>query len=77
MAALHLLAALAAIGGVWGGAGIIALGMYGFVATLQPDAQAKGLRSSSIAFELSLVTEPSEEAAERESEDGAALIMTD
>lgn len=26
-------------GGVWIGAGVIALGLYGFVATLQPDAQ--------------------------------------
>ncbi|MFI9310017.1 YnfA family protein [Streptomyces triculaminicus] len=50
--ALFLLAALLEIGGawlvwqgvrehrgwVWAGAGIIALGAYGFVATLQPDA---------------------------------------
>ena len=50
--ALFLLAALAEIGGawlvwqgvreqrgpVWIGAGIVALGAYGFVATLQPDA---------------------------------------
>ena len=50
--ALFVLAALAEIGGawliwqgvrehrglVWIGAGIIALGLYGFVATLQPDA---------------------------------------
>jgi small multidrug resistance family-3 protein len=50
---LFLLAALAEIGGAWlvwqsvrehrglvfAGAGIIALGAYGFVATLQPDAQ--------------------------------------
>jgi small multidrug resistance family-3 protein len=50
--ALFLLAALAEIGGawlvcqgvreqrglVWIGAGIVALGVYGFVATLQPDA---------------------------------------
>lgn len=50
--ALFLLAALAEIGGawlvwqgvredrgwVWIGAGVIALGLYGFVATLQPDA---------------------------------------
>jgi small multidrug resistance family-3 protein len=50
--ALFLLAALAEIGGarlvwqgvqehrgcLWVGAGIIALGLYGFVATLQPDA---------------------------------------
>jgi small multidrug resistance family-3 protein len=50
--ALFLLAALAEIGGawlvwqgvreqrglVWVGAGIVALGAYGFVATLQPDA---------------------------------------
>ncbi|MGD9957651.1 MAG: YnfA family protein [Candidatus Nanopelagicales bacterium] len=49
---LFLLAALAEIGGawlvwqgvreergwVWVGAGVIALGLYGFVATLQPDA---------------------------------------
>lgn len=26
-------------GWVWAGAGVIALGLYGFVATLQPDAQ--------------------------------------
>jgi small multidrug resistance family-3 protein len=51
--ALFLLAALAEIGGawlvwqgvreqrglVWVGAGVLALGVYGFVATLQPDAQ--------------------------------------
>ncbi len=51
--ALFLLAALAEIGGawlvwqgvreqrglVWVGAGVLALGAYGFVATLQPDAQ--------------------------------------
>ena len=51
--ALFLLAALAEIGGawlvwqgvreqrglVWAGAGVLALGAYGFVATLQPDAQ--------------------------------------
>ena len=50
--ALFVLAALAEIGGawliwqgvrehrglVWIGAGVIALGLYGFVATLQPDA---------------------------------------
>ncbi|MFF5080010.1 YnfA family protein [Actinoplanes sp. NPDC000266] len=50
--ALFLLAALAEIGGAWlvwqgvrehrgllfAGAGVIALGAYGFVATLQPDA---------------------------------------
>ena len=50
--ALFLLAAVAEIGGawliwqgvreerglVWIGAGVIALGLYGFVATLQPDA---------------------------------------
>ena len=50
--ALFLLAALAEIGGawlvwqgvreqrglVWAGAGVLALGAYGFVATLQPDA---------------------------------------
>ena len=48
--ALFLLAALAEIGGawlvwqgvrssaVWVGAGVLALGAYGFVATLQPDA---------------------------------------
>ena len=50
--ALFVLAALAEIGGawlvwqgvredrgwVWVGAGVIALGLYGFVATLQPDA---------------------------------------
>jgi small multidrug resistance family-3 protein len=49
---LFLLAALAEIGGawlvwqgvreqrglLWAGAGVVALGMYGFVATLQPDA---------------------------------------
>jgi small multidrug resistance family-3 protein len=49
---LFLLAALAEIGGawlvwqgvreergwIWVGAGVIALGLYGFVATLQPDA---------------------------------------
>ena len=51
--ALFVLAALAEIGGawlvwqgvreqrglVWVGAGVLALGAYGFVATLQPDAQ--------------------------------------
>lgn len=51
--ALFVLAAIAEIGGawlvwqgvreqrglVWAGAGVIALGLYGFVATLQPDAQ--------------------------------------
>lgn len=51
--ALFLLAAVAEIGGawlvwqgvrehrglLWAGAGVIALGLYGFVATLQPDAQ--------------------------------------
>lgn len=51
--ALFLLAAVAEIGGAWLvwqgvrehrgwawiGAGVIALGLYGFVATLQPDAQ--------------------------------------
>jgi len=50
---LFVLAALAEIGGawlvwqgvrehrgwVWIGAGVVALGLYGFVATLQPDAQ--------------------------------------
>ena len=50
--ALFLLAALAEIGGawlvwqgvrehrglLWVGAGVVALGLYGFVATLQPDA---------------------------------------
>ncbi|HET8987022.1 MAG TPA: YnfA family protein [Humibacillus sp.] len=50
--ALFVLAALAEIGGawliwqgvrehrgwVWAGAGVVALGLYGFVATLQPDA---------------------------------------
>lgn len=50
---LFILAAIAEIGGawliwqgvrehrgwVWMGAGIVALGVYGFVATLQPDAQ--------------------------------------
>jgi small multidrug resistance family-3 protein len=50
---LFLLAALAEIGGawlvwqgvresrgwLWIGAGVVALGLYGFVATLQPDAQ--------------------------------------
>ena len=50
--ALFLLAAVAEIGGawlvwqgvreqrglVWAGAGVVALGVYGFVATLQPDA---------------------------------------
>ena len=49
---LFVLAALAEIGGawliwqgvreqrgwVWAGAGVVALGLYGFVATLQPDA---------------------------------------
>jgi len=49
---LFVLAALAEIGGAWlvwqgvrehrglgwGGAGVVALGVYGFVATLQPDA---------------------------------------
>ena len=49
---LFLLAALAEIGGawlvwqgvrehrglLWAGAGVVALGLYGFVATLQPDA---------------------------------------
>lgn len=52
-AALFLLAALLEIGGawliwqgvrghrgwVWAGAGVVALGCYGFVATLQPDAE--------------------------------------
>lgn len=51
--ALFVLAAIAEIGGawlvwqgvrehrglLWAGAGVIALGLYGFVATLQPDAQ--------------------------------------
>ncbi|UVO12026.1 YnfA family protein [Mycobacterium sp. SVM_VP21] len=51
--ALFVLAAVAEIGGawlvwqgvrehrglLWAGAGVIALGLYGFVATLQPDAQ--------------------------------------
>lgn len=51
--ALFVLAAVAEIGGawlvwqgvrehrglLWAGAGVIALGVYGFVATLQPDAQ--------------------------------------
>lgn len=51
--ALFVLAAVAEIGGawlvwqgvreqrglLWVGAGVIALGLYGFVATLQPDAQ--------------------------------------
>ncbi len=51
--ALFVLAAIAEIGGAWlvwqgvrehrglfwAGAGVIALGLYGFVATLQPDAQ--------------------------------------
>ncbi|WP_024443082.1 YnfA family protein [Mycobacterium sp. UM_WGJ] len=51
--ALFVLAAVAEIGGawlvwqgvrehrglLWAGAGVIALGFYGFVATLQPDAQ--------------------------------------
>lgn len=53
--ALFVLAAVAEIGGAWlvwqgvrehrgllwagAGAGVIALGLYGFVATLQPDAQ--------------------------------------
>ncbi|GEM32492.1 UPF0060 membrane protein [Nocardia neocaledoniensis NBRC 108232] len=51
-AVLFLLAAVAEIGGawliwqgvrehrgmVWAGAGVVALGVYGFVATLQPDA---------------------------------------
>ena len=50
--ALFVLAALAEIGGawliwqgvrehrgwVWAGAGVVALGLYGFVATMQPDA---------------------------------------
>jgi small multidrug resistance family-3 protein len=50
--ALFVLAAVAEIGGawlvwqgvrehrgwIWAGAGVIALGLYGFVATLQPDA---------------------------------------
>ena len=53
---LFALAALAEIGGawlvwqglrehrgwVWVGAGVIALGLYGFVATLQPDANFAG-----------------------------------
>ncbi|OBI10211.1 hypothetical protein AWC18_14825 [Mycolicibacter nonchromogenicus] len=51
--ALFVLAAIAEIGGawlvwqgvreqrglLWAGAGVIALGLYGFVATLQPEAQ--------------------------------------
>lgn len=51
--ALFVLAAVAEIGGAWlvwqgirehrglwwAGAGVIALGLYGFIATLQPDAQ--------------------------------------
>jgi small multidrug resistance family-3 protein len=51
--ALFVLAAVAEIGGawlvwqgvrehrglLWAGAGVIAVGLYGFVATLQPDAQ--------------------------------------
>jgi small multidrug resistance family-3 protein len=50
---LFVVAAIAEIGGcwlvwqsvrehrgwIWAGAGVIALGLYGFVATLQPDAQ--------------------------------------